>query len=100
MKNRGCYFEFRKFSENQLNLIVKTLLGEFDFSKIELTNSTDFVLFMHNGWCFTLSFREDDVDKILRVHRWVRVRMRARETHLRCWDGHDLLEVILRCCHF
>ncbi len=41
------------------------LLSKLDFSHIELSDSADFVLGMHNGWSLSLGFREDEIDKIL-----------------------------------
>ena len=64
-QNRGIYFKFRKFRQDQLNFIMKTLLSEFHFSQIKLTNSIDLVLFMNDSGCFPLCFRKDNINKIL-----------------------------------
>ena len=68
-REQVTYFKFRKLRQDQLNLIVKTLLREFHFSKIKLTNSIDLVLFMNDSGCFPLCFRKDDINEILREPR-------------------------------
>lgn len=44
---------------------MKVLLGEFDLSHIEVSDSADLVASMNNCGCLPLSLRQDYIGKIL-----------------------------------
>lgn len=49
--------EFRKLRKDLCQPIVEALLGVFNFAHVKTTYSRDFVVFVHDGRRFSLSFR-------------------------------------------
>ena len=69
-------FQFRKVCKDLWQLVVKTLLCKSDFAHVKITDARNLVLLVHNGRCFPLCLRQNDVDEVLseRVTTWTHVR--------------------------
>lgn len=46
---------------------MEICLGGFDFSQIEISDSSDIVVGVYYCWRFSLRFRKGDIDEIFRI---------------------------------
>lgn len=61
--------QFREILNDLCETIVETLLREFHFARVKRTDTRYLVSFVHNGRCFSLCFRQHNVDKVLRIKK-------------------------------
>ena len=59
------YVNFWELCKNIIKLVVEGLLCEFDLSHVELPNARNWIIFVNNCRCFSLSFWEDYIHQIL-----------------------------------